>query len=60
MRQPIEALGEQRPGETAALVGVLDPHRLEQADLGHRIEPEERVAGDLAVGVTTARSSAGS
>ena len=49
--QPIEAFGEQGTSQTASLVGVLDSHRLHESDLGHGVEPEECVTGNLAVGI---------
>jgi hypothetical protein len=46
--QPLEPGAEQRTRHTAPGVPVLDPHRLDQADTGAPVRPEQRVAGDVA------------
>src|SRR5215211_1625772 len=50
-RKAAETLAEDAAGQTASLVLVLDSHRLHKSDLGHRVEPEQRVAGGSTVGI---------
>ena len=49
--EPIEAVRQQHAGEAASLVVVLDAHRFEESDQRRVVEPEQRVAGDLAIRV---------
>lgn len=50
LRQPIKPGGGHGTGQTAPVVCILDSHRLHQPHLGGRVEPEERLAGDLTIG----------
>src|SRR4051794_36166390 len=42
LRQPVEAVGQHRPSQSSPLVALLDAHRLDEPDGGHRIEREQR------------------
>jgi hypothetical protein len=49
--EPIKAVGQQHAAETASMEFVFDAHRFEESDQRRGVEPEQRVAGDPAVGV---------
>src|SRR5688572_27967085 len=49
-REPVEAGCEQHAREAASLVLLLDAHRFEEPHPRGAIAPEQRVAGDAAVG----------
>ena len=49
--EPIEAMRQQQTGQAASLVSVLDAHWFEESDPCRLVEPEQRVAGDPAMGI---------
>jgi hypothetical protein len=49
--EPFEAVGEQHAAEAASMEFVLDAHRFEESDQRRAIEPEQRVAGNPAIGI---------
>lgn len=49
--QAVESVRQQHAGQASALKVVLDPHRFKEAHERGVVEPEQRVTGDVAIGV---------